>query len=169
MGMAKGRSAANHRASAIKTLTDVQKSDLREAFELFDTDGSGAIDIAELNTAMSALGFEPKKSEIEKMVRDMDKDGDATVDLEEFYIMMAEQMNKKEGKAELLKGFKMFDKDGTGSITLKNLTEVAKELGETCSDAELAEILKECDIDGDGAIKEGDFLEIMTATGMLDE
>ena len=79
------------------------------------------------------------------------------------------QQNKKEGKAELLKGFKLFDKDGTGSITLKNLTEVAKELGETCSDAELAEILKECDIDGDGAIKEGDFLEIMTATGMLDE
>merc|ERR1712216_877755 len=97
--MAKGRKEASQRASQIKTLTDVQKNDLREAFELFDTDGSGAIDIAELNTAMSALGFEPKKGEIDKMVRDMDKDGDATVDLEEFFIMMAEQMNKKEGKA----------------------------------------------------------------------
>merc|ERR1711934_76961 len=118
---------------------------------------------------MSALGFEPKKSEIKKMVTDMDKDGDTTVDLEEFYIMMAEQMNKKEGKTELLKGFKLFDKDNTGSISLKTLTEVAKELGEACSDAELAEILKECDIDGDGEIKEADFLEIMTATGMLDE
>merc|ERR1712146_850075 len=41
---------------------------------------------------MSALGFEPKKSEIAKMVRDMDKDGDASVDLEEFFIMMAEMM-----------------------------------------------------------------------------
>jgi Ca2+-binding EF-hand superfamily protein len=43
-------------------------------------------------TAMSALGFEPKESEIKKMVSDMDKDGDASVDLEEVYIMMAEQM-----------------------------------------------------------------------------
>jgi Ca2+-binding EF-hand superfamily protein len=68
-----------------------------------------------------------------------------------------------------LKGFKLFDDDGTGSITLKNLTRVAKELGETCSEAELAEILKECDDDGDGAINEEDFLNIMVVTGMLSE
>merc|ERR1712028_322365 len=91
----------------------------------------------------------------------------ASVDLEEFYIMMAEQMNKKEGKQELLKGFKLFDKDSTGKISLKNLTDVAKELGETCSAAELAEILKECD--GDGEINEEDFLNIMVVTGMLTE
>merc|ERR1712216_1010666 len=167
--MAKGRKEASQRASQIKTLTDVQKNDLREAFELFDTDGSGAIDVAELNTAMSALGFEPKRGEIQKMVNDMDKDGDATVDLEEFFIMMAEQMNKKEGKTELLKGFKLFDDDNTGKISIKNLTRMAKELGETCSEAELAEILKECDDDGDGEIGEEDFLNIMTTTGMLDE
>ena len=34
---------------------------------------AGAIDVTELTTAMSALGFEPKKSEITKMVTDMDK------------------------------------------------------------------------------------------------
>merc|ERR1711907_271973 len=169
LSMVKGRSDANKRAGQVKGLTDVQKNDLREAFELFDTDGSGAIDIAELHTAMSALGFEPKKSEIEKMVRDMDKDGDATVDLEEFYIMIAEQMNKKEGKAGLLKGFKLFDDDNTGKISMKNLQKVAKDLGETCTEAELAEILKECDDDGDGEIGEEDFLNIMTTTGMLEE
>jgi len=41
---------------------------------------------------MKALGFEPKKEEISKMVKDMDKDGDATVDFEEFCIMLAEKM-----------------------------------------------------------------------------
>merc|ERR1712205_242430 len=117
---------------------------------------------------MSALGFEPKKHEIQKMVNDMDKDGDASVDLEEFFIMMAEMMNKKEGKAELLKGFKMFDDDNTGKISIKNLTKVAKELGETCSEQELAEILKECDDDGDGEIGESDFLNVMVTTGMLE-
>ena len=41
---------------------------------------------------MKALGFEPKKEEISKMGKDMDKDGDATVDFEEFCVMLAEKM-----------------------------------------------------------------------------
>ena len=36
-----------------------------QAFDLFDTDGSGEIDAKELKVAMRALGFEPKKEEIQ--------------------------------------------------------------------------------------------------------
>merc|ERR1712167_517999 len=140
-----------------------------EAFELFDTDGSGAIDASELHTAMKALGFEPKKDEIAKMVKEMDKDGDQTVDFEEFCIMMAEKMNQKDGKDEMLKGFKMFDDDNTGNISMKNFKRVAKELGETLSDAELEAILSEADKDGDGEISEAEFLDVMAATGLLEE
>merc|ERR1712094_167336 len=93
--MTRGRAAADKRAAELKSLTDEQKAELREAFDLFDTDGSGAVDASELHTAMKALGFEPKKEEIAKMVREMDKDGDATVDFEEFCIMLAEKMNQK--------------------------------------------------------------------------
>lgn len=68
-------------------LTEEQKQEIREAFDLFDTDGSGfqlifspiilnflnvtfegTIDAKELKVAMRALGFEPKKEEIKKMV-----------------------------------------------------------------------------------------------------
>merc|ERR1712006_25889 len=167
--MARGRAGADKRAAELKSLSDEQKQELREAFDLFDTDGSGAVDASELHTAMKALGFEPKKEEIAKMVEEMDKDGDATVDFEEFCIMMAEKMNQKDGKEEMLKGFKMFDDDGTGKISMKNFKRVAKELGETLSDAELAEILGEADTDGDGEINESEFLEVMKKTGLLEE
>merc|ERR1712031_131814 len=146
--MPRGRAAADKRAGELKMLTDEQKAELKEAFELFDTDGSGAVDTSELHTAMKALGFEPKKEEIAKMVKEMDKDGDATVDFEEFCVMMAEKMNQKDGKDELLKGFKLFDDDNTGKISFKNFKRVAKELGETLSDPELQEILAEADTDG---------------------
>ena len=33
---------------------------------------------------MRALGFEPKKEEIKKMIADIDKDGTGTIDFEEF-------------------------------------------------------------------------------------
>merc|ERR1711939_1170521 len=151
--MARGRAAADKKASELKQLTDEQKAELREAFDLFDTDGSGAVDSSELHTAMKALGFEPKKEEIAKMVREMDKDGDATVDFEEFCIMLAEKMNQKDGKEEMLKGFKR----------------VAKELGESLSDAELTEIIGEADTDGDGEISESEFLAVMVKTGLLEE
>ena len=38
-------------------------------------DGSEKIDAKELKVAMRALGFEPKKEEIKKMISDIDKDG----------------------------------------------------------------------------------------------
>merc|ERR1712110_1142962 len=167
--MPKGRADADKRAQSVAGLTEEQKNDLKEAFDLFDTDGSGAVDFGELHTAMKALGFEPKKEEIAKMVKEMDKDGDATVDLEEFCIMMAEKMNQKDGKEEMLKGFKMFDDDSTGKISFKNFKRVAKELGETLSDPELQEILAEADTDGDGEINESEFLAVMVKTGLLEE
>lgn len=37
---------------------------IREAFNLFDTDGSGTIDPKELKTAMQSLGFEAKNATI---------------------------------------------------------------------------------------------------------
>ncbi|XP_042520372.1 caltractin-like [Macadamia integrifolia] len=39
-------------------LTQQKRQEIKEAFELFDTDGSGTIDAKELNVAMRSLGFE---------------------------------------------------------------------------------------------------------------
>ena len=61
-------------------LTDEQKQEIKEAFDLFDTDGSGSIDSKELKVAMRALGFEPKKEEIQKMISDVDDDGSGTIE-----------------------------------------------------------------------------------------
>merc|ERR1711936_1191890 len=62
-----------------KELTEEQKQEIKEAFDLFDTDGSGEIDSKELKVAMRALGFEPKKEEIQKMISDVDDDGSGTI------------------------------------------------------------------------------------------
>jgi hypothetical protein len=41
---------------------------------------------------MRALGFEPKKEEIKKMISDIDKDGNGTIDFQEFLDMMTAKM-----------------------------------------------------------------------------
>jgi hypothetical protein len=57
-----------------------------------NADGSGTIDAKELKVAMRALGFEPKKAEIEKMIADIDTDGNGTIDFSEFLEMMTAKM-----------------------------------------------------------------------------
>ena len=42
--------------------------------------------------AMRALGFEPKKEEIKKMIADIDKDGSGSIDFNEFLQMMTAKM-----------------------------------------------------------------------------
>ena len=46
--------------------------------------GSGEIDSKELKVAMRALGFEPKKEEIQKMISDVDDDGSGTIGYSRF-------------------------------------------------------------------------------------
>jgi Ca2+-binding EF-hand superfamily protein len=53
---------------------------------------AGTIDAKELKVAMRALGFEPKKEEIQKMISDIDKDGSGTIDFSEFLEMMTTKM-----------------------------------------------------------------------------
>ncbi|XP_053113327.1 uncharacterized protein LOC128327947 isoform X2 [Hemicordylus capensis] len=147
-------------------LSEEQKQEVREAFDLFDTDGSGSIDIKELKVAMRALGFEPKKEEIRKMIADIGKEGSNFIDFEDFLTMMTQKMSEKDSKEEVLKAFRLFDDDGTGKISFKNLKRVAKELGENLTDEELQEMIDEADRDGDGEINEQEFLRIMKKTSL---
>merc|ERR1712072_445093 len=125
------------------------KQEIREAFDLFDTDGSGTIDAKELKVAMRALGFEPKKEEVKKMIAEIDKDGTGQIDFIEFMDMMTVKMAERDPREEILKAFKLFDDDDTGYISFKNLKRVAKELGENMTDEELQEMIDEADRDND--------------------
>ena len=116
--------------------------------------------------AMRALGFEPKKEELKKMISDIDKDGSGQIDFAEFLDMMTQKMSERDSKEEILKAFRLFDDDETGKISLKNLRRVAKEIGEMMSEEELQEMIEEADLDGDGEIDQEEFLRIMKKTSL---
>lgn len=56
---------------------------MREAFELFDTDKDGFIDYHELKVALRALGFNLRKPEVLKLLREHDR-GDGLMSLADF-------------------------------------------------------------------------------------
>jgi Ca2+-binding EF-hand superfamily protein len=56
-------------------LTEDEIEELREAFNLFDTEATGKIDPRELKSAMQSLGFESKNPTIFNMIADLEAEG----------------------------------------------------------------------------------------------
>ena len=136
--------------------------EIKEAFDIFDMDGSGAISISELLKAMRSLNFDTKNPAIYKMIADMDEDGNGEIEFDEFLDMMTARISDKNTKDDLERVFKLFDDDRTDEITMSNLKRVAKELGEDIMDDELKEIIQRADLDGDGKLTFEDFYGVMT-------
>ena len=142
-------------------LTEQQRTEVRQAFDLFDTDGQGVIDGNALKVVLRALGFEPRKEEVRKMIASVDKSGSGTIDFNEFLKLLLDKMSEKDSKEDAMRAFRQFDIDHQGRISFANLQAVARELGETMTDEEISEMITAADLDKDGFISEEEFLRIL--------
>ena len=147
-------------------MSEDQKQELREAFDLFDADKTGTIDLHELKVLMRALGFDVKKTDVIKMVHEVDPSNVGAVDYEQFLEIMSERYAERDPEEEIKKAFTLFDDDHTGRITLKNMKRVARELGENLSEEELQAMIDEFDRDLDGEISAEEFMYIMKQSTM---
>merc|ERR1711953_381022 len=63
--------------------------------------------------------------------------------------------------AELREAFDEFDKDGSGSISTKELLGVMRSMGQNPTEDEVLELVMEVDLNGDGTIDFPEFLQMM--------
>eukprot|EP00051_Salpingoeca_urceolata_P028273 m.485979 g.485979 ORF g.485979 m.485979 type:complete len:171 (+) comp24093_c0_seq1:261-773(+) len=159
-GMSAG---AGKLAARRRQLTDDERAEVSEAFELFDTDKDGALDYHELKVALRALGFEVKKAEVQKILREYDTGDQGLITERDFTEVVTERILERNPVEEVMKAFQLFDDDETGRVSVHNLRKVARELGEDISQEELKAMIDEFDRDGDGEISQEEFLAIMTS------
>merc|ERR1711953_1335684 len=110
--------------------------EVKDAFDLFDTDSSGAVSVQELVDAMQSLGLDQKNEAVYNMIKEIDTDGSGELEFQEFLEMMTARLSDKTPRTEIERVFKLFDDDRTGEISLNNLKRVASELGEEVSNEE---------------------------------
>ncbi|OIW34165.1 EF-hand [Coniochaeta ligniaria NRRL 30616] len=147
--------------SAIK-LTKEQIAQYRQVFDLFDKDHTGDITAEELGEVMKGLGLNPSDSELHDLIAEADVNKDGSIDFNEFLNMMARTVKEVDNEEELKNAFKVFDKDGSGTISAIELRAVLQHLGENLTDDDLDEMLKMADKNGDGNIDYEEFVHIMT-------
>ena len=164
---AQGKAFANNIRSIAaknKDLVDSeQMEELKEAFQLFDTNHSGSIDSREFKAAMRALGFPIKKVDVIRYFKEVPKDISEALNFDEFCRIVGGMLPKRDSKEEVYKVFQLFDEDHTGKISFKNLKKIAAEVGENLSDEELKDMIEEADRSTykEGLIDFDDFYKIM--------
>jgi len=137
--------------------------EIKEAFNVFDKDNDGFITIKELGTIMRSLGHNPTETELEEMIKLYDKDESGTIDFSEFLDLMTNKMKETELEEQLIETFKVFDRDGNGLLSGTELKYVMAVVGESLTDQEVDELIKQADVDGDGFINYQEFVKMMTA------
>lgn len=148
-------------------ITEEQKQELKEAFELFDEHKTGRIDYHELKTIMKALGFEVTKQHVLEAMRQYDPSGTGYISYNDFISLMTEKIVTRDPMEEIALAFKLFDDDDSGRITEEKLKRVALQLGEDLTDEEIKSMIEEFDKDMDGAIDHKEFAAIMSQAALF--
>ena len=79
---------------------------------------------------MVPLGFDSKNAVIFQMILDSDEDCSGVLKFDEWFHLMTSNITAKDTRPNVEKLFNLYDDEKTGSISIKNLMRVARDLGE---------------------------------------
>ncbi|CAM9147437.1 unnamed protein product, partial [Lampetra planeri] len=140
---------------------------LRAAFKEYDRDCDGFIRNAELGALMRAMGYMPTELELTELYQHINMNFGGKVNLEEFVELMGPKLLEETaamiGLKEMREAFNEFDSNGDGAISEVELRESLRALlGERLLVAEVAEIVGDLDLNGDGRVDFSEFVKMLS-------
>lgn len=118
------------------------RAEIDEVFNMFDDDNSGAIDAAELASALYTItGEKLPREEAIAIIQKYDRDKSGEVDREEFSVMVMERLKGRTFQEETARAFKLLeDPNAAGTITKDSLRRAAAECGERLTEDDINEM-----------------------------
>ncbi|XP_012943337.1 calmodulin-like protein 3 [Aplysia californica] len=135
----------------------------REIFNLFDKDGNGKISDEELGHVLRALDLDPTQKELDDAVKELDKDGNGVIEFSDFksYMNKKKTCSYDERKQEMLRAFRLIDKNNDKFIDARELMGVLTKLGEPLSEEEVKAMIRVADVNKDGKIDYEEFVDFI--------
>lgn len=114
---------------------------LRRIFDIFDKNNDSIITVEELGQALGLLGLQTEQAQLESMVKTYIQPGNSGLSFEDFQALHRslddaffglgadDSSDDKQEEYDLTEAFKVFDEDGDGFISAKELQVVLSKLG----------------------------------------
>jgi len=165
-GKAKEAAAGFHQGKFFRRkreLTDDQLTEIQDSFDLFAKEGVGTIDAEELLVVMRALGHEPRKEDLKRLVNDSDKNNTGQLDFDGYLNIILNKLAERPSQPDLEKAFRLFDHQGKKTVDTADLRRIADQIGEQIEDDEIADMVYHADTSGTGQVSPQDFFKIVTS------
>uniref|UniRef100_A0A7S3NBH0 Calcium-dependent protein kinase 1 n=1 Tax=Euplotes harpa TaxID=151035 RepID=A0A7S3NBH0_9SPIT len=138
-----------------------EKERLGKIFKQLDANGDGKLSKEEIHDGYEEhFGKLLNEDELDRLFDEVDTDKSGFIDYSEFIVAtMSSKKNMSEEK--LMAAFKLFDTDGSGTISPDELKSVLGSSGKI-SDEVIEEVLKQADENNDGEIEFSEFCKLMS-------
>ena len=143
------------------SLPEEDIENIRIAFDSFDTDGTGRIDISKVKEAMDETNFQDENPLIYQVIVELDTPANKNgVDYDKFLTSIDAKVNDKDSREGIRRVFEVIEPENE-SITAESLKKSAEESGIELTDEEIQTILEQVG-DGDTEITFQQFYEVMS-------
>ncbi|KAK8078962.1 calmodulin [Apiospora phragmitis] len=136
-----------------RVLSQEEIAVFKELFDSYDDDKGGNITVEEFAKVMSkSPGQQPTEAEVQQIIKEVDLDGDGTINFNEFITMMTGQPYPAGRGSDR-------GPSGNGSITQAQFRQLMANLAEPVTDVEVDKLVN--NVDGEGKISYKDFAHFM--------
>lgn len=132
------------------------------SFDEADKDKSGSLSFDEVNEVLRKSGFEGSASQAKAIFNHMDQDRSQSISKDEFNMAIKRLPRLTYKEAILRKWFKAMDKDGSGTLSKKEIEDAADKdkVGFNLSDMTIKKLLDFLAKDNDGQVDYEEFLRV---------
>jgi len=158
-------------------LRSEEQDELRLIFDMIDSHKKGVIESQEMGRALRLMGDNPKHIEIQRLVdiirvecRLEAHQKDPEIDFHLFCVVLTPKLrlrsstrdkDRTTATSHLKDAFKIFDKDGDGTISVDEFMHAMSSMGERLSKKEVKALMAEVDKDNNGTIDIDEFSQLM--------